>query len=91
MTVEAESKTIAAPPAKTQLATRAAVGSALLSALLPGLGQVAQRRTGAALAHFLTVATYLTAVWGVGSRHAAIFAIAWNLWSAIDAYRHERD
>jgi hypothetical protein len=91
MTIESDAKAASGPPATSSLTARSPVGPALLSALLPGLGQATQRRTGAALAQFLTVATYLAVVWGAGSPRAAILAIAWNLWSMIDAYRHERD
>jgi hypothetical protein len=64
---------------------------AVLSLLLPGAGQVAQRRYGAAALQLATVVTYLaTATSAVGSR-AFWLALAWNAWSAIDAYWHASD
>jgi hypothetical protein len=62
-----------------------------LSALVPGLGQVAQRRFGTALLQFGTVITYIVSTLGLGGRRALILALAWNLWSVIDAYRHDAD
>jgi len=64
---------------------------ALLSAFVPGLGQVAQRRFVAASIQFGTVATYLGGALAVGGRRALLLAILWNIWSAIDAFRHEAD
>lgn len=64
---------------------------AFLSALIPGLGQLIQRRVGAAVIQFGTVAAYLLGTLGVGGRRALLFALCWNLWSVIDAYRHDAD
>ena len=64
---------------------------AFLSAFVPGLGQVAQRRFVAASIQFGTVATYLGGTIAVGGRRALLLAILWNIWSVIDAFRHEAD
>jgi hypothetical protein len=64
---------------------------AALSALVPGLGQLAQGRLGAALVQFGTVAIYVGAVVAEGRQRAYFVALLWNLWSIIDAYRHEAD
>lgn len=64
---------------------------ALLSAFVPGLGQLAQHRTVAASLQFGTVASYLGGVLAIGGRRALLLAVLWNLWSVIDAYRHEAD
>ena len=68
-----------------------AVSHAACSALVPGLGQLVQRRFGAAAAQFGTVAAYAALALGSGSTRALWIALAWNAWSAIDAYRRERD
>jgi hypothetical protein len=62
----------------------------LLSFLFPGLGQFAQRRFFAGAAQLGTVLAYGVTALALGNGRAALFAIAWNVWSAIDAYRHER-
>jgi hypothetical protein len=59
--------------------------------LVPGLGQAVQGRLGAAVFQFGTVAAYVVAAAGVGNGRALLVALAWNAWSAFDAYRHERD
>jgi len=64
---------------------------ALLSAFIPGLGQLIQRRFGAAVIQFGTVTAYLIAAFGLGERRAMLFALFWNVWSVVDAYRHESD
>jgi hypothetical protein len=64
---------------------------ALLSALLPGAGQAAQRRWGAAALQAATVASYLAGALAVGGGRAFWLALAWNAWSSVDAYWHERD
>jgi len=71
--------------------TRAARERALLSAVVPGLGQLAQRRFVAASAQFGTVASYLAGALAVDGRRALLLAVLWNVWSVIDAYRHEAD
>jgi hypothetical protein len=63
---------------------------AMLSLLLPGLGQFAQRRFVAGVGQLVTVAAYSTTALALSDGRALWLAIAWNLWSAIDAYRHER-
>ena len=63
-----------------------------LSVLLPGAGQVAQRRFVAAAIQAATVGTYLVAASSVGGGGRALWlALAWNAWSAIDAYWHARE
>ena len=64
---------------------------ALLSAFIPGLGQLIQRRFGAAVIQFGTVAAYLVGAFGLGDRRAMLVALCWNVWSVVDAYRHEAD
>jgi hypothetical protein len=66
--------------------SRASFG--LLSVLLPGAGQVAQRRFVAAGLQLATVVAYLAAATSSGGGRAAWLALAWNAWSAIDAYWH---
>ena len=61
-----------------------------LSVLLPGAGQLAQRRFVAATIQGATVGTYLVAAASVGGGRALWLALAWNVWSAIDAYWHAR-
>lgn len=79
----------------TQLESRKrrqrAIQRAGYSVLLPGLGQLAQRRFGAALVQFGTAVAYATAAIGLGSPRAGLVGLALNLWSVIDAYRHEPD
>jgi hypothetical protein len=67
-----------------------AAGSAGMSLLIPGLGQLLQRRFAAAAIQCGAAATYAVATIGVGSGRAAFLAIAWNVWSAVDAYWHDR-
>lgn len=64
---------------------------ALSSALVPGLGQALQGRLATAAIQFGTVIAYVGAAFGLGGRRALLFAVLWNAWSAVDAYRHERD
>jgi hypothetical protein len=62
----------------------AAWTNGVASALIPGLGQVAQRRYGTALLHFCSVTAYAGAalygrhLWSGG-------ALLFNVWSVIDA------
>jgi len=64
---------------------------ALFSAFIPGLGQVVQRRFAAGVVQFGTVAAYLAGALALGGRRALLLALCWNVWSVIDAYRHEAD
>ena len=68
-----------------------AIRHASYSVLVPGLGQLAQRRFGAALVQFGTAAAYATAAIGLGSPRASLVGLALNLWSVVDAYRREPD
>ena len=63
----------------------------LLSVLLPGAGQFAQRRFGTAAVQLATVCAYLVAAVSAGGGRALWLALAWNAWSAIDAYWHAPD
>jgi hypothetical protein len=64
---------------------------ALLSALVPGLGQIFQRRFMAAGIQFGAAATYTAGALGIGGRRLLLLALVWNLWSVLDAYRHDAD
>jgi hypothetical protein len=68
-----------------------AIQHAWYSAVVPGLGQVAQHRYGAAFVQFGTAITYLVGAFGLGGRRALLLALFWNVWSIIDASRHEPD
>jgi hypothetical protein len=59
-----------------------------LSILLPGAGQIAQRRFAAAAVQVATVGSYLVASTAIGGGNRLWFALASYLWSAIEAYRH---
>lgn len=61
-----------------------------LSVLLPGAGQVVQRRFVAGAVQAASVVTYLVAASSVDGGHALWLALAWNAWSAVDAYWHAR-
>ena len=62
-----------------------------LSVFLPGAGQVAQRRFVTAAVQAATVGSYLVAASTVGDGSRSLWlALAWNVWSAVDAYWHER-
>ncbi|HSQ29436.1 MAG TPA: hypothetical protein VLN49_06295 [Gemmatimonadaceae bacterium] len=74
----------------TKLLERA-VSHAACSALIPGAGQLLQGRLAAAVVQFGTVVAYAAAAIGSGNARALWIAAAWNVWSAIDAYRRERD
>jgi len=64
--------------------------AAALSLLVPGLGQLTQRRPAAALIQFGTVAGYVAVALGTGGSRAVWLAVLWNAWSAADAYWHVR-
>jgi len=68
-----------------------AVQHAALSLMVPGAGQLAQHRFGAALVQFGTVAVYFGATLASGSHRGLLLALGWSVWSVIDAYRHESD
>jgi hypothetical protein len=60
---------------------------ALLSVLMPGAGQVAQKRWWTALVQSGTVVGYLVGALALGAGNRALWlALAWNVWSSIDAY-----
>ena len=61
-----------------------------LSLVLPGLGQFAQHRFFAGAGQLGTVVAYGVTALALGSGQALLLAVGWNVWSAIDAYRHER-
>ena len=58
---------------------------------MPGVGQLAQHRFGAAFVQFGTVVVYFIAAFAFRTPHAALFAFAWSAWSVLDAYRREPD
>lgn len=68
-----------------------AVQHAALSLLVPGAGQLAQHRVGAARVQFGTVAVYFGAALASGYHRSLLLALGWSVWSVIDAYRHEPD
>jgi TM2 domain-containing membrane protein YozV len=70
---------------------RRAFEHAALSVLVPGLGQFAQRRPLSGIVQFATVVGYVVAALSLGGGRAAWLAVAWSVWSAVDAYRHEHD
>jgi len=63
---------------------------AILSALFPGAGQLAQGRRGAAVLQAATVAGYAAGALAGGGGQALWLALAWNAWSVVDAFRYER-
>src|SRR5687768_18586912 len=63
-----------------------AAAAAGLSLLIPGLAQALQQRWVPAVIHLGAVLTYIFGVVQAGWGRAGWLAIAWNLWSAIDAY-----
>ena len=62
----------------------------LMSAFVPGLGQFVQGRFLAGAGQLVTVVAYSATALTLGSGRALLVALAWNVWSAIDAYRHDR-
>ena len=64
---------------------------ALASGFVPGVGQLLQGRRLAAAIQFTTVIAYVVIGSEVGLRHAMWFALAWNCYSVIDAYRYRTD
>jgi hypothetical protein len=70
---------------------RRAFEHATMSVLVPGLGQLAQRRPLTGVVQFATVAGYVIAALSLDRGQAAWLALVWNAWSAVDAYRHSRD
>ena len=79
------------PPPVSVTSPRASAGEhAVMSLVLPGLGQFAQRRFIAGASQLGTVIAYGVTAAALGGGRALLLAIAWNVWSAIDAYRHER-
>ena len=78
-------------PPSVVIAPRApTVERAILSLVLPGLGQFAQRRFLTGAGQLGTVLAYATTALALGGSRALLLAIAWNIWSAVDAYRYER-
>lgn len=78
------------PPTPTREQTRTAGSDAMLSVLLPGLGQFVQRRPGAGVLQLSTVTTYVVGAFALGGTWALWLALFWNAWSAVDAYWHAR-
>ena len=61
-----------------------------MSAAIPGLGQFAQGRPVAGAIQFLAVITHMVTAVTLGGWKPALFALLWNVWSVVDALRHER-
>lgn len=80
-------------PPTTDSTPRATTASeaAVLSACIPGLGQLVQGRFVAATLQFGTCAAYLVSSFGLGGRRALLLAFLWNVYSAYDAYRNDSD
>ena len=76
-------------PLRDQIRDQGAA-SAGLSLVVPGLGQALQRRWVPAIIHLGAVLTYIFAVREAGWGPAGWFAVAWNVWSAVEAYWYER-
>lgn len=79
-------------PAAIQLRDRTAASAGLgmlASVFVPGLGQALRHRWVPAMIHFGAVASYLVMVQQAGWGRAGWLALAWNLWSGIDAFWHE--
>jgi len=68
-----------------------AVTEALASGFIPGVGQLLQGRRIAAAVQFTTVVTYVVVGSEFGLRQLLFFALAWNCYSVIDAYRYRPD
>ena len=73
-------------PARRNTATEA-----LASGFVPGVGQLLQGRRLAAAIQFTTVVAYVVIGSELGLRQAMFFALAWNCYSVIDAYRYRAD
>ena len=58
----------------------------LASVLLPGAGQFAQRRFIAGAVQLATVLAYLAMAVSTDAGEPLLLAVAWNVWSAVDAY-----
>lgn len=93
MIVLSRNRIMPGEPAETALVDRRvrARERALSSALVAGLGQALQGRPVSAALHFGTVVAYAVTALSLGANSALFVAVLWNAWSAIDAYRHERD
>jgi len=76
------------PPASERRGTGT---EALASGFIPGVGQLLQGRLLAAAIQFTTVIAYVVIGSAVGLRHAMFFALVWNCYSVIDAYRYRAD
>jgi hypothetical protein len=64
---------------------------AVLSAIIPGLGQFTQGRWALAGLQLATVAAYVVIAAHAADRGRALsFALLWNVWSTVDAYLYER-
>ena len=61
-----------------------------MSAVLPGLGQWFQGRRLIGALQLGTVLAYLGTAMATENAAAAFLALAWNVWSSVDAFRHTR-
>ena len=59
-----------------------------LSMVIPGAGQIAQRLYVSAAIQTATVCFYMIVASAGGGGRALFLALVWNLYSAVDAYRH---
>jgi hypothetical protein len=66
------------------------VAHATMSAVIPGLGQWHQGRRLVGALQLATVLGYVTAAVVTESGRAAWLALAWNVWSSLDAFRFAR-
>jgi hypothetical protein len=66
------------------------VTHATMSALIPGLGQWQQGRRLIGALQLATVLGYVAAAVVTESGRAAWLALAWNVWSSVDAFRYAR-
>jgi hypothetical protein len=79
-----DNRTVPAPLEKPQSVERA-----VLSAVLPGLGQFAQGRLLAGSVQLGSAVTWSLAAFLSGNLPLLWLALGWNVWSAIDAWRSE--
>ena len=81
---------VEAPSPPVRVEPLDAVSFAIMSALIPGLGQWGQGRRLVGALQFGTVAAYVISAIASGNQSAAWLGVAWNVWSSVDAFRHAR-
>lgn len=67
-----------------------AVSFATMSAMIPGLGQWGQKRRFIGALQLGTVLASVATAMATENPGAAFLALAWNVWSSVDAFRHAR-